>query len=58
MQNCPYDGTQLRFHRIDPTGRFSPIYEKPEPNWKFAAVGILFGVVIAVMLYLGFRYGG
>ena len=49
MYYDPYDSdVQIKFHRTDPTGRWSPIHETEERSSTIA--GLLGGVVFALVL--------
>lgn len=41
------------FHRTDPTGRWSPIHEIPEPQCMAWVGGIAMGLVFALLLFWG-----
>lgn len=53
MNYDPYSGRQIRFERTDPTGRWSPLYEIPEPQCMAWAGGIAMGLVFALLLFWG-----
>lgn len=41
------------FHRTDPTGRWSPIHEIPEPKYMAWLGGAAMGSVFALLIFLG-----
>lgn len=57
MYHDPYSNEQIKAYRQDPTGRFIPITEdddiEPDSVWFLIIGGALFGIILAVMLFMG-----
>ena len=52
MNYDPYNNTQTRFERTDPTGRWSPIHEPTNEAWWVPIVGgLLMSCVLAIMAW-------
>ena len=54
MNYDPFNGSQTRFQRTDPTGRWSPLHEsKIADPWWMAVLG---GATIAVLVVIGLAF--